>query len=785
MLNDQSARPAAWKCIFLKPKRMLVLALLMSFLLLSGASAASSGTIRVRLNRLGAPSTIRMQANCDYVLSGNVQMNIPAGSVFTVSLSGNGLQLSVDGVSVQCAQTLKLLRCGSGNQGIRFLSPSLANLFCGDLYLSASGASIGAILYIDLENYLYGVVGYEMSNSFPLEALKAQSVAARNFALNKMNSRAASSYDLTDGTADQVFRGYNASYARVIQAVDETRGQALYAGGKLASCYYTASNGGQTESTRNVWGGKLSYSTVKDDPYDLQNASAKKSTAVIARNGENLNADLQAALLQGAAAALEAADVDADTAKITEIMEITPCNSKYESPSRLYKTLRFTIALEAQDAQTGEKTEVSAQIDIPTYGGLESWYGLSINTASNETVAVEEDETSFRIVFRRWGHGVGMSQRGAQTMATAYGMGYREILEFYYPGTELKKLELDSMGSHSAVSMEEGAIAEAGVSQEAQLFTAPNSDSALATLSAGVRLKLYEVQGDWARVNVLGLAGYVPLKNLSGIPEPTATPTPEPTEAPTQEPTEAPTPEPTEVPTPEPTEVPTLEPTEAPTPEPTEAPTPEPTATATPQPTQGFAPQPTAVDHPMPTPVPAPDGAEGMLVATGEMYATVSTSSGGTLTLRKSPYTSAKALGYLRNGEQVKLLAFDDDWACVYTSSDLRGFASRKYLLLPGENRQPVAEDTPLEKKDDSEDQEEADEKGGFREIETDIIICDLKARTQTAVKLYKSASTASAVLQNIKASARVDVMAYNSKWAYVKNGSHKGFVLLKYLKAE
>ena len=776
----------------------IVCALLTFALPAPAATAQTDGTVRVKLARLGSPSSLSLRVGCPYVLSCDVKMNIPTGSTLMVSASGGSLRASVDGVTVQCGSSLMLLRCGSGSDGIRFVSPGLSNVFCGDLVLSASGSSITPVLHIYLEDYLYGVVAYEMSNSFPLEALKAQAVAARNFALKKMNSRASSSYDLTDGSGDQTFKGYNASYSQVIQAVDATRGQALYAGGSLVSCYYTASNGGQTESAKNAWGGKLSYSQVQDDPYDLENPSSKKKTAVISRSGTDLNPSLEAALLQGAAAALEKAGADVSTAQIASIDDIVACDPKYASPSRLYKTLRFTVGLKAKNAETGLMVYTDAQVDVPTYGGVETWYGLSLNSASNETVTVEAGKNDFSIVFRRWGHGIGMSQRGAQTMASAYGKGYAQILDFYYPGTTLKTLSLSRDGGHSAVSVEDEVITRVRTSKAAALYSDANSGAGTrAELSAGVELNVHEVTEEWAKVSVLGLPGYVRVDALEGIPATTATP--EPTATATPEPTATATPEPTAMATPEPTATATPEPTATATPEPTATATPEPTATATSEPTAtpapmatatalpSLAPQPTVVDQPMPTPVPAPSGAEGMLVATGTLYASVSVSSGSTLTLRKAPSTGAAPLGYLRSGQQVIVLAFNDDWACVRTLSDQSGFAARKYLLLPGEEgSQPAAEDQPLDKDEEESDDAVQDAgKKAFKGVQTDITICDIDARTKTAAKLYKSDSTSSAVLAQLSASAKVKVMAYNSGWAYVQYGRRKGYVQLKTLRAE
>ena len=843
----------------------LALVLALSGAAVAPARAEGSGMIRVKLTRLGTPASITLETDCAYVLDGGIQMNVPAGSRVTVRAEGGGLTTECCGVKLYCGSSLRLLRCGSA--GLRFLSPALANRFCGDLTLSLSGGGISAVLRLYIEEYLCGVVAYEMSDSYPLEALKAQAVAARNYALKKMASRAAKDYDVTDNTSDQVFKGYNAGLARVIQAVNETRGQALYAGGSLASCYYGASNGGQTESTKNAWGSSLSYSTVRDDPYDLSNAAAKQNVATIRRDGSDLNAHLKAALLEGAAAELSARGMDPAAAEIVAIHSIEPRDPKYASPSRLYRSLRFTLTLSATSGEAGAQAQARVSVDVPTYGALEDWYGLSINSASNETVSVEADVDAFRVIFRRWGHGVGMSQRGAQYMAANCGMRFSEILEFYYPTTQLRELSLAAEGAHAPLGEAQG-IATARLRLDSPLRAGAGEDSsAAALLRAGLELGVLGVEADWVQVQINGLSGWLPVDALEGdlseiLPTPTATvePTPtatmEPTPTATVEPTPTATVEPTPTATVEPTPTATVEPTPTATAEPTSTATVEPTPTATVEPTPTatveptptatveptlpatveptptatveptptatvdptptatveptptatveptptatvkptlpaialptativptakpgatFAPQPTAVDYPMPTPGPAPAGAEGMLVATGELYAYVNVSSDSTLTLRRAASASSESIGALRRGAQVRMLAFDDEWACVRTEAGATGFVARRYLYLPGSSSgdQPVAKDEPKEAF------------SGFREVKTGVVFCKRAAVVKSETKLYQSYSTASAALAALPASAKVTVTAYNKKWAYVSCESGKGFVLLKYLRA-
>lgn len=853
-----------------------VLALIFAVLMLPDfAEAESSGMLRVWLTRLGTPSTITMRADCAYVLSGDYPMNLPSGTSFSVTASGDSLTFTCDGVSVTAPSGTELLRIGSGTNGIRFISPGLSNVFCGDLILYASGSTIKAVLDIYLETYLYGVVPYEMSNSYPLEALKAQAIVARSYAVKKMGS-SGRTYHITDNTGDQVFKGYNAAYALAHQAVNETRGMLLYSGGSVASCYYTASNGGQTESTKNVWGGSLSYSVVKDDPYDLENASSTKKTAIISKNASGLNALLESALIEGVKSDFAAMGADTDSIEITQITAIEALNPKYASPSRLYQTLRFSVSASAKTASG--YASLNQSVDVPTYGGIESWYGLSINSSNNETIRVTKNADSFSVTFRRYGHGVGMSQRGAQTMAASYGMSHQDILDFYFPGTSVKTSSFREASGHSASTLPGGAIASAKIASNAVLYDAANGDR-IGSITSGKAVSVYEVSGAWARIGISGICAWVqtayladftlaedPLQALSeaknavlcedaallelpvetaqhiktlsvgsGVtvygknsawayvmtqdgtsgyiaiaslevgatpevtPEPTAEITPEPTPEPTAAVTI--TPEPTSEPTPAPTQeiamdepivtiaptqtIPVDEPTAAASATATIAPPATPTVTATVAPPLTASPTPSATKgtnalpmQPIPLdatiePPEAPEGAEDMLVVTEDIYLYIDVRSGSTLTLRSRPTTVSTALAYLDRGAKVKLLAFDDDWACILTENELQGFAAIQYLsesyIQPESAVQPETGSQPEWMR-------------SFKRIDTNVVFCNLSGKTVAAAKLYRSASTSSAVLGTIPAGMQFSVLAYNNEWAYVSRKGISGYVKLKYI---
>ena len=124
------------------------------------------------------------------------------------------------------------------------------------------------------------------------EALKAQTVAARTYVLRKRSPDA--DYDVVDTTNDQVFRGYISGYGNAEKAVEETYGVCGFYKGKLAQCYYAASNGGQTGLVESVWpgGGDYGYYAVADDPYDVENPYSVVKSVTLQKSYTNEEHDI-------------------------------------------------------------------------------------------------------------------------------------------------------------------------------------------------------------------------------------------------------------------------------------------------------------------------------------------------------------------------------------------------------------------------------------------------------------------------------------------------------------
>jgi stage II sporulation protein D len=136
----------------------------------------------------------------------------------------------------------------------------------GSLEVSVSTGKLRAINYVGLEPYLYGVVPDEVPDDWPAEALRAQSVVARSYALAV---RKAGDFDLFDDVRSQVYNGIDAEEASTTAAVAATAGQVLLYAGKVATTFFFSTSGGRTAAIADVWNAPPTpYLVSVPDPYD-------------------------------------------------------------------------------------------------------------------------------------------------------------------------------------------------------------------------------------------------------------------------------------------------------------------------------------------------------------------------------------------------------------------------------------------------------------------------------------------------------------------------------------
>ncbi len=504
-------------------------------------SAATNGMVRVYLSSLGSPTQLDITVSGSYTLGGNTSLAMSSGETVRVTFDTQTgmISLTRNGQTTAMGQEVAFRRhATSGSSGLKIAQARKSgNLYPGDLYLKAqksgSGYRLYPIVHVYIEYYLNGVLPYEMGDSAPLEALKAQAVAARTYTLNKMNIRSSSLYDVVDTTNDQVYYGNSDSTANCTAAVTATKGIVLTNHGQLTSCYYTASNGGQTESASNAWGSSgYSYLTVKDDPFDLMNAASTVRSATIYADYDaaGQKAGLTTLLNSKAQSALSAQGLSGSIATITSV---TPHTPKFASPSRLYTKVDFGVLCQTSAG------EVPLTLTCNIFTELETALGLGINGSANELWSVKESGSNWILQARRYGHGVGMSQRGAMQMASL-GYSYDQILGFYYVNsvrvqytfTHTILSPVESGGNDVLTSTEEPAEITGGGQATATVklistgdrlairASASESGQILTSLANGALVTVVSRGDSWTQVRYGAIVGYVQTSalNFQGTP---------------------------------------------------------------------------------------------------------------------------------------------------------------------------------------------------------------------------------------------------------------------------
>ena len=361
----------------------------------------------------------------------------------------------------------------------------------GFRYERIGGGDLTVVNIVDLETYIKGVVPYEMSSSWPLEALKVQAVCARSYAYINIHSGKHTSYhfDVCNTTDCQAYYGAgtnSSSYQateRTDQAVDETAGEYAWYDGQVIEAFYSSSHGGASESVYNVWGTSLEqypYLCGVEDPYEADMASKNSysswtvsyTSSELAQRLENYGYDASSG-------------IESLTLTYSDLGNVIQVRVNYRGggsdtirPSSMrsvfgISSIRFTVNGQAASSGSGTTSSSgggptangSTSLDSQgTYtvisgsgslsqAGLDGLYAISgsgsitpaedaasgggsgTDTPTGTQVTVSGSSYSFQGSGN--GHQLGLSQYGAWAMAER-GFTYDEIIEFYYPGTYVR-----------------------------------------------------------------------------------------------------------------------------------------------------------------------------------------------------------------------------------------------------------------------------------------------------------------------------------------------------------
>ncbi|EDX85448.1 Stage II sporulation protein [Synechococcus sp. PCC 7335] len=264
----------------------------------------------------------------------------------------------------------------------------------GRVRVAQEGGKLLAINYVELEDYLYSVVGSEMPTSWPQAALQSQAVAARSYALYKQSRSKHPLYDLNATTTYQVYKGIEQEHPNTINAVDSTAREVVTYNGTVIEAIFHSSSGGGTENAADVWSSDVPYLRSVQDFDQGSPVYSWQETYTLTEFSH----------------------------KIGDIGQIHTIGTAQLTPSGRVASITFagedgTRTLRGRDVRSALKLR-STRFDID----------------------LNEDTEMITVTGSGYGHGVGMSQWGARTLAEK-GWDYEQILNHYYQSTAIAQLE--------------------------------------------------------------------------------------------------------------------------------------------------------------------------------------------------------------------------------------------------------------------------------------------------------------------------------------------------------
>lgn len=252
---------------------------------------------------------------------------------------------------------------------------------------------LNVVNYVPLEDYVKGVIPYEMNALWPYEALRAQAVCARTYVVYNLDEYADQGFDITGDTYSQVYRGVLSADETTDRAVDSTAGQYVRYEGEICQIYYSAADGGATEDGLAMFDADRPYLQGKEDPFEEAVDFAAKSWTAW-RSGEQLASRLRSLGY--------------------EIGTVTRLEPEYSDTENV-------VAVSLYDADGA----------LVRLTGRDCYSALGLNSCR---YTVERQGEQFVFTGGGLGHNCGMSQWGAYAMAAVYGCGYEDILRFYFTG---------------------------------------------------------------------------------------------------------------------------------------------------------------------------------------------------------------------------------------------------------------------------------------------------------------------------------------------------------------
>ena len=410
----------------------------------------------------------------------------------TVSVSAGGRNnIAVGGKTLALPVTVK-------SKGLLYLN---GKPYRGIFRLVASSNSFTVVNELPIEDYLKGVLKIEVNPNWPMEALRAQAITARTYALAERGRHGSAGFDLCATDHCLPYRGVSAEDSRLTQAIESTRGMVLYYGGRPAATFFHSDSGGWTSNVQSVWGQDIPYLRSVQEPFEYQSPYSSWSLKI---SGDEIGRRLSRAGID-VGSVFEIRPAKFGPGGRVETVEIVGSRGRKTIKShdlrmalgaKELKSTMFTVSADGQAPRVvkpapkpsepdGAQSQSSTLITLTREGAFTSeelldmllhpekkeeyvqkalarrggkalapstpessskkdpkllWpqWEMPDESTGRDTTGVARG-TTFVFQGKGWGHGVGMCQWGAKAMAEN-GWSAEKIVKYYYPGTQLQKL---------------------------------------------------------------------------------------------------------------------------------------------------------------------------------------------------------------------------------------------------------------------------------------------------------------------------------------------------------
>ena len=356
---------------------------------------------------------------------------------------GTSGQVIVNGVGTNVTNSSFALKPVNG-----IVSVNGSNYRGGIEIIPDSNGTFTVVNFVNINDYIAGVVGKEMSPSWHIEALKSQAVCARSYTITTWRKHSSNGFNLCSTQHCQAYLGMSGETESTIRAASETRDQVVMYGQSVAETLYSSSSGGASAYSKNVWGSDVPYLTAVKDPYEAYVDNPKAHWEV------NLSkSDIKNSLAKSSVDIGEITDMKvtgADEYGRTYEVTIYGTSDKYVLKNDRTRTFfglnsqMYSIIPQGGEAVaqplsvlsgTGQSTtDLFTLKGSKASGTMSDGFYIKSSGTTRHYVLQSANPDSWLLSGSGWGHGLGMSQYGAKGMAEQ-GFGYKDILMFYFPGT--------------------------------------------------------------------------------------------------------------------------------------------------------------------------------------------------------------------------------------------------------------------------------------------------------------------------------------------------------------